>query len=170
MKLQAKPRESDPVGKWRVLVRGLRASISASSTRLKAMATDRAATIATTIHASLAHKPSRANPASRQASSAPVSANGSANTECSNLIISSVRRRRVASDDKHYHFSGPDFRSGHYGSAWPRTFVFSPRSYVDRSSAVHLQTRSDHHGGDPSRAVANGTSRGTIGAAFSRLG
>jgi hypothetical protein len=40
------------------------------------MATDRAATIATTIHSSLIHKPSRGKPLSRQASSAPVSAKG----------------------------------------------------------------------------------------------
>ena len=33
-----------------------------------------------------------AKPSSRMASSAPVSAKGSANTECSNLIMSSVRR------------------------------------------------------------------------------
>ena len=46
------------------------------------MAALRAPTIATTIHPSCAHrKPSRA------ASAAEASANGSANTECENLII-----------------------------------------------------------------------------------
>ena len=62
--------------------------------RLKAMAADRAPTMATTIHSSL---PANTRPGkwlSRNASSAPVSANGSAKTECSNLIISSVSRSR----------------------------------------------------------------------------
>jgi len=53
---------------------------------------ERAATIATTIHSRRVDKPSRVKAFSRQASSAPVSAKGSAKTECSNLIISSVRR------------------------------------------------------------------------------
>ena len=57
------------------------------------MAADRAATIATTIHRTCRNvgQPCRV---ARAASSAPVSANGSANTECSNLIISSTVRRR----------------------------------------------------------------------------
>ena len=45
-------RVSSPAGRWRIFVRGLRASISASSTRLNAIATERAATIATTIQTS----------------------------------------------------------------------------------------------------------------------
>jgi len=68
---------------------------------LKAMAAERAATMATTIQASFAAgngtPGSGAAPAaagSRRASSAPVRANGRAKTECSNLIISSVSRRR----------------------------------------------------------------------------
>ena len=84
--------ESKPAGKCRPLVRGLRASISASSTRLNAIATDLAATIATMIQTSFQSKPSRGNPDSRQASNAPVNANGNAKIECSNLIISSVSK------------------------------------------------------------------------------
>ena len=72
-------------------MRGLRPSISASRMRLKAIAAERAPTIARTIHSQLfCRKRSPASGFSRKASSAPVSANGSANTECSNLIISSV--------------------------------------------------------------------------------
>src|SRR5579864_732792 len=95
MNPQAKRRDNKPAGKWRDLVRGLRASISASSTRLNAMATERAATMATTIQPMRQARAARAKPASRQASSAPVSAKGSAKTLCSNLIISSVNRRRL---------------------------------------------------------------------------
>ena len=58
------------------------------------MAADRAATIATTIHSTLVHMTALAIGCSRNASIAPVSANGSANTECSNLIMSNVRRSR----------------------------------------------------------------------------
>src|SRR5690242_8464153 len=63
--------------------------------RLNAIAAERAETIATTIQANRQSRPGMWNPLSRQARSAPVSANGSANTECSNLIMSSVRRSRV---------------------------------------------------------------------------
>jgi len=71
-----------------VLVRGLAASIAASAQRLKAMAAERAPTIATMIQSSwwTEGKP----PA---ASIAPQSAKGSAKIECSHLIISSVTRR-----------------------------------------------------------------------------
>src|SRR5579862_2174702 len=58
------------------------------------MAADRAATMATTIHASFQPNCAELNPLSRNASRAPVSANGRAKTECSNLIISSVKRSR----------------------------------------------------------------------------
>jgi hypothetical protein len=95
MKPQAKRAERCPAGRWRLAVRGLRPSMSASRTRLKAMATERAATIATTIQSSFQPRPSVEKFASRQARRAPVRANGSANTECSNLIISRVRRRRL---------------------------------------------------------------------------
>src|SRR5258706_5292802 len=63
--------------------------------RFMVMAAERAATIATTIHKiwlSEGH-PCRV---ARAASSAPVSANGNANTECSNLIISSTVLTRFA--------------------------------------------------------------------------
>src|SRR5579859_5185515 len=61
--------------------------------RFIVIAADRAATIATTIHRIWRNvgQPFRV---ARAASSAPVSANGSANTECSNLIISSTVRMR----------------------------------------------------------------------------
>ena len=95
VKPQQKPRESNPAGMWRPFVRGLRASISASTRRLNAMAAERAPTIASTIQSSV-HQPREVNPPlSRNASIAPVSAKGSANTECSKRIISSVRRRRL---------------------------------------------------------------------------
>ncbi len=63
--------------------------------RFMVMAADRAATIATTIHKiwrSEGH-PCRV---ARAASNAPVNANGNANTECSNLIISSTVFIRLA--------------------------------------------------------------------------
>ena len=76
---------SAPAGNARIAVRGLAASSLASTRRLNAIAADRAVTIHTTIHPSTrkAGHPSAA-------STAPVSANGSANIECSHLIISSV--------------------------------------------------------------------------------
>src|SRR6185437_16008775 len=80
-------RESCPAGMARVQVRGLAASMSASAQRLKAMAQERAAIMATRIQRSVrrAGRP----PAARMAA---VSANGSAKMECSHLIISSVVR------------------------------------------------------------------------------
>src|SRR5208337_1272648 len=77
-----------PTGKARVAVRGLAASIEASARRSKAIAADRAETMATTIQASCRHA---GNPPA--ASIAPQSANGSAKIECSHLIISSVTLR-----------------------------------------------------------------------------
>ena len=69
----------------RLLVRGLAASRSASAQRLKAMAQERAVTMATRIQ-------TRVRQLGRPwaASSVAVSANGSAKMECSHLIISSV--------------------------------------------------------------------------------
>src|SRR5713226_5039587 len=60
-----------------------------SAMRFMVMAAERAATIATTIHKTWLSEghPCRV---ARAASNAPVSANGNANTECSNLIISST--------------------------------------------------------------------------------
>src|SRR5689334_16567695 len=59
------------------------------------MAADRAHTIATTIQKILSHIPLvPSGTPSRIASKAPVKAKGRAKTECSNLIISSVSRRR----------------------------------------------------------------------------
>ena len=52
-KPQAKPRESIPAGNWRILVRGLRRSMDASTSRLNAIAAERAPTIATAIQVNL---------------------------------------------------------------------------------------------------------------------
>src|ERR1700733_7278805 len=78
-------RDSSPAGIARLLVRGLTASRSASAQRLKAIAADRAAIIATTIHARARQL---GNPCA--ASNMAVRANGNAKIECSHLIISSV--------------------------------------------------------------------------------
>ena len=67
-----------PRGISRMAVRGFSASIRASTSRLNPMAALRAVTMATTTQAICAH----ANGACCHASNAPVSANGSANTEC----------------------------------------------------------------------------------------
>src|SRR5208283_3693942 len=80
-------RDSNPAGMARLLVRGLAASSSASAQRLKAMAQERAATIATRIQTTVRQP---GNP--RAASSTAVKANGKAKIECSHLIISSVVR------------------------------------------------------------------------------
>ena len=80
-------RVSRPAGMARVLVRGLAASKSASAQRLKAMAQDRAATMATRIQPTVrqAGKPLAARIVA-------VRAKGRAKMECSHLIISSVVR------------------------------------------------------------------------------
>jgi hypothetical protein len=62
--------------------------MAASASRLNAMAAERAATIAITIQPSC-----HAVGQPPAASIAPHSANGSAKTECSHLIISNVLRR-----------------------------------------------------------------------------
>src|ERR1035437_1824667 len=67
---------NSPTGRARAAVRGLEASSEASARRLKAMAAERAETMATTIHASCRH--AGRPPA---ASMAPQSANGSAKIE-----------------------------------------------------------------------------------------
>src|SRR6266481_3680660 len=69
-----------------------------STMRFMVMAAERAATIATTIHKIWL---SEGHPClvARAASNAPVRANGSANTECSNLIISSTVLMRLAISD-----------------------------------------------------------------------
>ena len=53
-------RSADLAGKWRVLVRGLRASMRRSTRRLKAIAALLAPTIATTIHSNFSPSPSTA--------------------------------------------------------------------------------------------------------------
>src|SRR2546423_12355908 len=81
------PTDSAPLGIARTFVRGLRASYSRSAMRLKAIAVERAPTIAIVIHTSC-HDVG----IPRAASSAPRNAKGSANSVCSILIISSVMR------------------------------------------------------------------------------
>ena len=66
-----------PRGSSRIAVRGLSASKRASTARLKPIAALRALTMQTTIQPTCVHE----NGCVRHASSAPVSANGSANTE-----------------------------------------------------------------------------------------
>src|SRR4029077_17072867 len=80
--------DNTPAGSARGWVRGFGASIDASGSRLNAMAAERAATMATTIHAS-------ACPLGRPlaASIAPQRAKGSTKIECSHLIISRVTRK-----------------------------------------------------------------------------
>src|SRR5215510_3345508 len=76
-KSAASRRDIAPRGSSRIAVRGLSASKRASTRRLKPIAALRAPTMATTIQSTCHHE----NGCVRQASSAPVSANGSANTE-----------------------------------------------------------------------------------------
>ena len=73
----ASPRVIAPRGISRIAVRGLSASWRASASRLNPIAALRALTMQTTIHATCDQE----NGWSRHASSAPVSANGSAKTE-----------------------------------------------------------------------------------------
>ena len=88
----ANPRESVPDGSAPPpLCEGSAPSSEASARRLKAMAAERAATIATTIQPSFQATSPAARPESRRASSAPVSANGRAKTECWNLMASRTR-------------------------------------------------------------------------------
>src|SRR5579872_298487 len=94
-KVATKAGDKVPDGMARVWVRGLAASIEASARRLKAIAAERAPTIATTIQISVCadgHPPA--------ASMAPHMANGSTKMECSHLIISRVtpRLRRMGTE------------------------------------------------------------------------
>src|SRR5579885_18423 len=85
-------------------VRGLRASISASTSRLNAIAAERAPTMATQIQTSFQPTARRLSPTWRIASSAPVRAKGREQKECSNLIISSVNRIRLESISASRHY------------------------------------------------------------------
>src|SRR6266576_6202631 len=87
VKPQTNATDRTPAGIARIFVRGLRASYSRSAMRLKAIAVDRAPTIATTIQ-TICHS----DGIPRAASTAPRKANGNANSVCSILIISSVVR------------------------------------------------------------------------------
>src|SRR4029077_17048860 len=92
VKAPANPSVSAPAGSARFAVRGLRRSNSRSAMRFMVIAAERAPTMAITIQR-ICRNDGRLPPA-RAASRAPTSANGSANTECSNLIISSTMRIR----------------------------------------------------------------------------
>src|SRR5690242_14186667 len=81
-----------PRGSSRIAVRGLSASIRASTTRLKPIAALRAATIATRIQPTVVH----VTCACRDASSAPARANGSAKTEWLNRTNDAYVRRRFS--------------------------------------------------------------------------
>src|SRR6266850_1774328 len=87
VKSQTNPTESRPAGMARVRVRGLRASYFRSAILLKAIAVDRAPTIANVIQ-----RICFAVGTPRAANNAPSRAKGSANNVCSILIISSVVR------------------------------------------------------------------------------
>src|ERR1700676_4572401 len=84
--------ESAPDAKARCFVRGFSRSYRRSTMRFMVMAAERAATMATTIQTNWRSvgQPFGGWCVARAASSAPVSAKGSAKTECSNLIISST--------------------------------------------------------------------------------
>src|ERR1035438_182842 len=81
-----------PDGSARTRVRGLAASMVASTSRLKAMAAERAATNATMIQIDVCRLGMP-----RAASTAPVKPNGSVSTECSHLIISDRKSTRLNS-------------------------------------------------------------------------
>ena len=87
MNAQAKGSESWPAGRARSRVRGLAASMCRSAMRLKAIAQERAPTIASAIQSNC-----RGAGSPPAASTAPSSAKGSAKSVCSILIISSVVR------------------------------------------------------------------------------
>ena len=80
-------RESVPAGSSRLAVRGLRASISASISRFRPIASVRAPTIAT-----VTQSQSAADGDSPSASSIPTYANGSAKTVCSSFTSEAKRR------------------------------------------------------------------------------
>src|SRR5580692_5384319 len=96
VKNQANCSESAPVARARCFVRGFSRSYRRSTMRFMAMAAERAATMATTIQTywRSVGQPFGGWCVARAARSAPVSANGSAKMECSNLIISSTVRMR----------------------------------------------------------------------------
>src|SRR5438067_95148 len=85
-------RDSWPLGSSRVAVRGLRASIAASISRLSAIASDRAPTIASVIQTR-----SCADGVPPIARKAPTYANGSAKTVCSILTSRANRAGSAAS-------------------------------------------------------------------------
>ena len=86
-----------PCGSSRIAVRGLRASNDASTSRLNPMAALRAATMQATIHTTRIQP----NGTSLNASSAPVSANGSANTEWLKRTKDAYVWRRASMSDGH---------------------------------------------------------------------
>src|SRR5450755_2675253 len=98
--------------------------------RLMVMAAERAATMATTIHASW-RRVGQPRCVARAASNAPVSAKGSANTECSNLIISRTMRMRLGfficgsgADARSVATSGLGLFRGRWNGAVPAVHFF----------------------------------------------
>src|SRR5882762_2538720 len=99
VKIHAKPVESAPVASARWAVRGFALSKRTSAMRLTVMAALRAATMATMIQSNC-FQVGQPWVLKRAASRAPVRANGKAKTECSNLIISRMVRRRFIGEPK----------------------------------------------------------------------
>src|ERR1043165_5644050 len=85
---QTNPTDSAPLGIARIFVRGLRASYSRSAIRLKAIAVERAPTIATVIQ-TICHRVGTP----RAASTAPKKAKGSANSVRSEEHTSELQSR-----------------------------------------------------------------------------
>src|SRR4029077_6095780 len=102
---------SAPVASARIFVRGFSLSYRRSAMRLMVIAAERAETIATMIHKICRHVGQLCD-VKRAASNAPVSAKGSAKTECSNLIISSTVRMRPAIVTSSLGFLGFGVRAG----------------------------------------------------------
>src|ERR687889_1556794 len=96
VKAETKETESRPAGMARAAVRGFAASNSRSAIRLKAIAAERAPTIAGVIQSACqtVGSPDALKP--RAASTAPRKAKGSAKSVCSIFIISSVVRMLLA--------------------------------------------------------------------------
>src|SRR5580700_3159112 len=145
--------------------------------RLNAMAADRAPTIATTIHSSLNANTPPVRCFSRNASNAPVSANGSANTECSNLIISSVSRSRFqnlifATILIHAFDRSPNLRTaGKLRQADNRGGLLYHRHYAPGRPGDQDRVRIRHRWGSPRHAVSQfdrARSRNVVWASNSR--
>src|SRR5713226_1778521 len=105
-----------------------------SAMRFMVMAAERAATSATTIH-KIWRSDGHPCRVARAASNAPVSANGNANTECSNLIISSTVLMRLAISDSRVTLRLRFFRCR---CARPSIHVFLRQSNLPKNPAYVL--------------------------------